>query len=207
MLSQALLAGVEHGLNRVLALDGSALPRLARLSGRVIAIESQSPSTSLFILGDAQGLRLAPQWLGSVDCCLRAPASVLLRLAVTKDKQALLHHPQLELQLDGDSGALLELAALLQDLQLDWQYQLSLWLGPLATALLAGHLRNSAGRRQSNLRSLRENLADYLAEESRALVGLREAEARFAELDELKLSLDRLDARILRLASQHKPNV
>lgn len=205
MLSQALLAGVEHGLNRVLALDGSALPRLARLSGRVIAIESQSPSTSLFILGDAQGLRLAPQWLGSVDCCLRAPASVLLRLAVTKDKQALLHHPQLEL--DGDSGALLELAALLQDLQLDWQYQLSLWLGPLATALLAGHLRNSASRTQSNLRSLRENLADYLAEESRALVGLREAEARFAELDELKLSLDRLDARIQRLASQHKPNV
>jgi ubiquinone biosynthesis protein UbiJ len=55
------------------------------------------------------------------------------------------------------------------------------------------------------LDSLRLNLADYLSEESRSLVGQREADARFAELDNLKLALDRLDARIERLAQPHKP--
>ena len=30
MLTQALLAGVESGINRVLALDATALPRLDR---------------------------------------------------------------------------------------------------------------------------------------------------------------------------------
>ena len=33
MLTLALLAGVERGINRVLALDSTALPRLARLNG------------------------------------------------------------------------------------------------------------------------------------------------------------------------------
>ena len=52
--------------------------------------------------------------------------------------------------------------------------------------------------------SLKQNLADYLAEESRTLVGQREADARFAELDQLKLALDRLEARIERLTSANK---
>ncbi len=203
MLTQALLAAVERGLNRVLALDSTALPRLARLNGRVIAVQAQSPSLELFILADGQGLRLAGQWAGAVDCTLRAPASALLRLALARDKQAVLHEPVVEL--DGDSGALMELAGVLQDLDLDWEYELSRWLGPVPTALLAGHLRSRAGWTRENLHSLQLSLADYLSEESRTLVGRREADARFAELDDLKLSLDRLDARIERLVQRHKP--
>jgi len=203
MLTQALLAAVERGLNRVLALDSTALPRLARLNGRVIAVQAQSPSLELFILADGQGLRLAGQWAGAIDCTLRAPASALLRLALARDKQAVLHEPEVEL--DSDSGALMELAGVLQDLDLDWEYELSRWLGPVPTALLAGHLRSRAGWTRENLHSLQLSLADYLSEESRTLVGRREADARFAELDDLKLSLDRLDARIERLAQRHKP--
>ncbi|TBU71317.1 SCP2 domain-containing protein [Pseudomonas daroniae] len=203
MLTQALFAGVERGLNRVLALDSTALPRLARLNGRVIAVESRAPALQLFILADGEGLRLASQWAGEVDCTLRAPASALLRLALAKDKQAVLHEP--EVDLDGDSGALMELTGVLQDLELDWEYELSRWLGPVATPLLAGHLRSRTGWTRDNLHSLQLSLADYLSEESRALVGYREAEARFAELDDLKLSLDRLDARIERLVQRHKP--
>lgn len=203
MLTQALLAAVERGLNRVLELDSTALPRLARLNGRVIAVQAQSPSLQTFILADGQGLRLAGQWAGAVDCTLRAPASALLRLALARDKQAVLHEPEVEL--DGDSGALMELAGVLQDLELDWEYELSRWLGPVPTALLAGHLRSRAGWTRENLHSLQLSLADYLSEESRTLVGRREADARFAELDDLKLSLDRLDARIERLAQRHKP--
>lgn len=37
MLLAGLLAGVEHGLNRVLRLDSTALARLAHLNGKVIS--------------------------------------------------------------------------------------------------------------------------------------------------------------------------
>ncbi|MEN0107693.1 MAG: SCP2 sterol-binding domain-containing protein [Pseudomonas sp.] len=197
MLTQALLATAETALNRVLRLDATALPRLEHLAGKVIEVDCSAPALQLFILADGAGLRLAARWDGDIACRLRAPASSLLRLAASKDKTAVLHSPEVEL--DGDSAVLLDLAAVLQDLELDWEYELARWLGPVGSQLLSGHLKSRARWTTQNLDSLRHNLADYLAEESRTLVGENEAQARFAELDELKMALDRLEARVERL--------
>ncbi|HLV17170.1 MAG TPA: SCP2 sterol-binding domain-containing protein [Pseudomonas sp.] len=197
MLSTALLAAVERGLNPLLALDAVAMARLARLQGKVLAIDCAAPALQIYLLPGADGIRLAAHWEAEVDCTLRAPASELLRLATSRDKVAVLHGPLVEL--DGDAAALTELADILQSLELDWEYQLGGWIGPLGAALLGSRLRGAAGWAGDSLGSLRQNLAEYLAEESRTLVGRREAEARFSELDELKLALDRLEARVERL--------
>lgn len=198
MIIQAALAAAEAGLNRVLRMDATALPRLAPLAGRVIAVDCTAPALQLFLLPSADGLRLAGHWEGEVDCRLQAPASSLLRLALSQDKTGVLHSPDVEL--DGDSALLLELAGILQDLELDWEYEVQRWLGPVATPLLAGHLRLRARWAGHGLDSLKQSLADYLSEESRTLVGRQEGEARFAELDRLKLALDRLEARVERLS-------
>ena len=145
-------------------------------------------------------LRLAAHWQASADCTLKAPASRLLQLALAQDKSAVLHADDVDLS--GDSAVMLELADLLQTLELDWEYQLSRWLGPVGGQLLGSNLRSTAQWTSSSLGHLRDNLADYLSEESRTLVGKREAEARFNELDQLKISLDRLEARIQRLTGK-----
>lgn len=198
MLLAGLLASVEHGLNRVLRLDSTALPRLAALEGKVIAIDCLQPALQLYILPDEDGLLLAAHWESEADCTLRAPASSLVQLALAKDKTAVLHSPQV--QLHGDSAVLLDLVAVLQDLELDWEYELSRWLGPVPTALLAGHLRLRARWTRQGLARFSQNLSEYLAEESRTLVGRREAEAAFSELDSVKVDVERLEARIRRLA-------
>ena len=198
MLLRGLLASVENGINRVLRMDSTALARLQPLTGKVIAVECASPALHLFILPSDEGLLLAAQWAADADCTLRAPAASLLRLAVSKNKSAVLHSPEVEL--DGDSHALMALADVLQDLELDWEYELSRWLGPVATALIGGHVRSRANWYQQGFASLNQNLAEYLSEEARTLVGEREAQARFSELDQLKLDLDRLEARFERLS-------
>ncbi len=190
MLLTGLLASVELGLNRVLRLDSTALPRLAHLTGKVIAVDCRSPALQLFILPSDEGLMLASHWETGVDCTLRAPASSLVKLAVSKDKTAVL----------------LDLVGVLQDLELDWEYELSRWLGPVATQLVGGHLRSRARWYQQGFASLNQNLAEYLAEESRTLVGQREAEARFSELDRIKLDLERLEARFERLSRSLDPS-
>lgn len=204
MLLSGLLASIELGINRVLRMDSTALPRLERLAGKVIAVDCRNPALQLFIMPSDEGLLLAAHWAAEADCTLRAPASSLLRLALSQDKTAVLHGPEVELE--GDSGVLLELVGVLQDLELDWEYELSRWLGPVASPLLGGHLRSSARWTRDSLAQLTHNLADYLSEESRALVGQREAEARFAELDQTKLDLERLEARFERLALALKPS-
>ncbi|AZC15857.1 MULTISPECIES: ubiquinone biosynthesis accessory factor UbiJ [Pseudomonas] len=204
MLLSGLLASVETGINRVLRLDSTALPRLQHLSGKVIAVDCQAPALRLFILPSDEGLMLASQWAADPDCTLRAPAASLVRLALSKDKTGVLHGPQVELE--GDSGVLLDLAAVLQDLELDWEYELSRWLGPVATQLFSGHVRSRARWYQQGFASLNQSLAEFLAEESRALVGQHEAEARFRELDQAKLDLERLEARVERLSRSPDPS-
>lgn len=199
-----LLASVERGLNAVLRLDSTALPRMAQLSGKVIAIECAAPALRVFILPSDAGLMLAHQWAGAVDCTLRAPAVSLVKLAFSQNKTAVLHSPNVELL--GDSAVLLDLAKVLQDLELDWEYQLAKWLGPVPARLLSVHLHDQAQWTQTNLASWQRHLAEFLSEESRTLVGKAEAEARFAELDEMKLALDRLDARVARLAGKLSDN-
>ncbi len=204
MLRTALLAGAEHGINRALRLDPTALPRLARLSGRIIEIDCRAPAWRVFVLADGEGLRLATDWGSDADCRLRANASSLVRLATSRQKTAILHGPDVEI--DGDSSVLMSLAEVLQDLELDWEYELSRLLGPVATQLLGSGLRGQAGWLRQSADSLRQDLADYLNEESRALVGSAEANMRFDELDRLKLDLDRLEARVDRLAHSLNPD-
>lgn len=204
MLRTALLAGAERGINRLLRLDPTALPRLARLSGRVIEIDCTAPAWRLFILADDEGLRLAGDWGSDADCRLRAPASSLLRLAGSRNKTAVLHGAEVEI--DGDSALLMNLAEVLQDLELDWAYEISRWFGPVGAQLVDSSLRNPLGWLRDSAGSLRQDLADYLSEESRALVGQAEAQARFDELDDMKLALDRLEARVERLALNLNPD-
>lgn len=204
MLLRALLAGVEHGINRVLRMDSTAIPRLSALAGKVIAVDCRDPALRVYIIPNDEGLTLAPDWAAPADCTLRAPAASLVRLALSRDKTAVLHSPEVEL--DGDSGALLELAGVLQDLELDWEYEVSRWLGPVGSQLLGGHLRKQTRWTRDSFASISQNLADYLSEESRALVGRHEAEARFAELDRIKLDLERLEARVARLAPSSSPS-
>ncbi|MFF7707542.1 SCP2 sterol-binding domain-containing protein [Pseudomonas sp. NPDC007930] len=198
MLERALLASAEAGLNRALRMDATALPRLQALAGSVIEVDCLRPARKLYLLPGIDGILLANHWEAPASCALRAPASRLVELAVRRDKTAVLHSADVELQ--GDSGQLMALVAVLQSLELDWEHELARWLGPVGAALLGGHLRLRGRWAAQGAGRLRESLADYLNEEARTLVGKREAEARLGELDALKLATDRLEARLARLS-------
>ncbi|HZJ93162.1 MAG TPA: SCP2 sterol-binding domain-containing protein [Thiopseudomonas sp.] len=204
MITQFALASAETALNRVLELDSTAQARLAPLAGQVIAISCTRPALTVYMIPMADGIQLSQQWEAPADCTLTAPAKLLLKLVTSTDKSSVLHHP--EVSLDGNSSLLMTLSEIMQSLELDWEYEVSRWLGPVATSLLGGHLRSRSHWATKSAHSLYLNMADYLAEESRTLVGQREAQTRFNEIDQLKLNLDRLDARIaLLLKRNQKP--
>src|SRR5690606_37169085 len=96
MLTLALLAAVESGLNRVLRMDATALPRLTSLAGKVIAIECRDLPLQLFLLADREGLRLAGEWQAALDCRLRASSTQLLRLGLSHKQTRELHDPDVE---------------------------------------------------------------------------------------------------------------
>ena len=202
MLIQFAMASAETAVNRILSLDSTAPARLAPLAGKVIAVACTMPAITVYVIPLETGIQLAKEWHAPADCTLSAPANLLLKLATSADKSAVLHHP--DVNLDGNSAVLMELADILQGLELDWEYEVSRWLGPLPTALISGHLRSRRDWMVQSAQSLHLNTVDYLAEESRTLVGRIEADMRFNEIDQLKLDLDRIDARIAILLKRNQ---
>lgn len=193
MISQFILASIENGLNTLLQTDPPTLRRLQALAGQVIAIQSNQPSFSLYLIMHAEGVQLAQCWEAPAHCTLSATASQLVNLGISQEKTRILH--QAGLSIEGNSGLLMEFAQILEDMQLDWQYLLHTWLGPVAAGLISSHIIQRGSWLKQNAGSLKANFADYLAEETRLLVGQKEAQVRFNELDQLKLQLDRLEAR------------
>lgn len=205
MLNQFLFATVENGLNALLQTDRTTLRRLQALAGQVIEIQSTQPSFRLYVVLHGEGVQLAQRWETSANCTLTATANQLVQLAISQEKTRILHEPGLSIE--GNSGLLMEFAQILEDMQLDWQYLLHKWLGPVAAGLISGHIGTRASWLKQSAVSLKANFADYLAEETRLLVGQKEAQVRFNELEQLKLQLDRLEARAALISQRISPSL
>src|SRR5690606_458972 len=104
-----------------------------------------------------------------------------------------------EVELTGDTQVLVRLQSIFSDLQIDGEAALARWLGPVAAHGLGELARGGRNWFGSARQSLERAVGDYLTEEGRQLVGRAEADASAAMIHELRLQLDRLDARLHRL--------
>ncbi len=198
MLSGALLRAAERSIAAALARDPVTARRIDALAGKRILVSSRQPDWQLWLMPAPGTINLTTTSDAPVDVELHAPASLLARLLVSSDRKAVLQDPDVELL--GDSQVLIALQNALADLQLDGEAELARWLGPVAGHAIGSALRRSHQWGRDSRASLRQTLAEYLTEESRQLVGQAEARARAEQLHDLRLQLDRLEARVALLS-------
>lgn len=198
MLSGALLRAAERSIAAALARDTVTARRISALAGKRILVSSRQPDWQLWLIPAHGTINLTTTSDAPADVELHAPASLLARLLVSSDRKAVLQDPDVELL--GDSQVLIALQNALADLQLDGEAELARWLGPVAGHAIGSALRRSHQWGRDSRASLRQTLAEYLTEESRQLVGQAEARARAEQLHDLRLQLDRLEARVALLS-------
>ncbi|MFD1261018.1 ubiquinone biosynthesis accessory factor UbiJ [Entomomonas asaccharolytica] len=135
LATQAALATLEKGLNKLLHLDSSnlAIEQLAELEGKVIAIQSTLPSQTFFIIPTDNGLFLTDNCDFTVDSKLTASAPLLIQLLLTKDKQLFLKNS--DLMIVGEASLLYQFFKIFDEINPDWQHELSQWFGPAIAGL------------------------------------------------------------------------
>ena len=194
MLPAALLTAAQRSMEAALKRDALTAKRLGALSGKVILITAREPAWQLYLLPTAGSIQLLAEHTGDADCQLSAPSAVLAKLLISSDRKALMQDP--ELALTGDSQVLITLQNIISDLKLDGEAELQRWLGPVPAHAIGSLLRRSHQWGKDSRESLRLTLGEYLTEESRQLVGKAEARASAELLHEMRLQLDRLEARV-----------
>ncbi|ROZ81651.1 SCP2 domain-containing protein [Pseudomonas neustonica] len=194
MLPAALLTAAQRSIEAALKRDTLTATRLGALSGKVILITAREPAWQLYLLPTAGSIQLLAEHTGDADCQLSAPSAALAKLLISSDRKALMQDP--ELALTGDSQVLITLQNIISDLKLDGEAELQRWLGPVPAHAIGSLLRRSHQWGKDSRESLRLTLGEYLTEESRQLVGKAEARASAELLHEMRLQLDRLEARV-----------
>ncbi len=192
-LSTAAVAGLEGLINTALRYDPATRLGLARLSGQVLAVEITSPAVTLYLTGDDQGVSLMTHWEGEVDTRLKGSLPALLKLARNPGGQLATG----DVEVMGNTGLLMTMQGLLKNLDIDWEEALTGVLGDVFGHQAAGFLRGGARYAHDRAEEKRRLVSEFLTEELRSLPSRVELEDFYQSVDELRLRLDRLEARIV----------
>jgi ubiquinone biosynthesis accessory factor UbiJ len=187
-------AALEIALNRYLALEPEVLADVAKLDGRLIALEAEGPGWEFFLRPHAAGVQVLDACSDKPDVRIRARPSQLLRQALRREAGTLSG-----VQVEGDAGLLQQFSTLLSRVGFDLEEWLARFMDGGAAHRAAAALRALGGWGRNTASTLALDTAEYLREETRDLVHRADVEQWIAGVTEAERRTEQLAARIARL--------
>jgi ubiquinone biosynthesis protein UbiJ len=191
-----LARAVEVASNRLVALDPDARTRLEALAGTAIGVELKGLGLALFFLPRPGGLRVRGGYSGQPDTYLRATPLALMRLGETGGMFSG------EVEIEGDTDLGRRFQAVLQDLQIDWEELLSRVTGDVVAHQMGSAARGLLAWSRRAGTTLRQDTGEFLQEEAQLLPPQAQVEHFFDSVDTLRDDVERLEARVRRLADR-----
>jgi ubiquinone biosynthesis accessory factor UbiJ len=193
----AWLAAVESLLNRGIdqSIKASALAGRLNRTSMGLRIEGLAP---IRIAISSGRLSLASGDGAAADAVIAGSPLALLDLLARREDGAAARTAE-RVQITGDAEIAARYRELLQLARPDWEEELSRLIGDLPARRLSLAARAALSWARGFARTAGANVAEYLQEESRALVSKPEVEEFLAKVDELRETADRVEARLARL--------
>ncbi|MFA7555247.1 MAG: SCP2 sterol-binding domain-containing protein [Spongiibacteraceae bacterium] len=196
-LHTAAIAGLETVINKALLRDPSTLNKLRTLHNHVFALHCTSPALDLYLIPGDGDVRLCGVYTAKADTALSGSAQQFAKLATAADPASALINGELELH--GDSQALISLQKILKQLDIDWEAPLAELFGDIIGHQLGQGIRKTASFGLQALKGLKRQFDDYLIEESDLLPPRWQAEKFYNDVDQLAMRSERLQAQLDRL--------
>jgi ubiquinone biosynthesis protein UbiJ len=196
-LPAGLATGLAGAINRYLALDPEAMNRLAGLAGRTVALELRGFEIVVYLRIDANGITLLQEPVAQPDTRLRGTPLGLARLGLGGNTPGTLFSGDVSIEGDVETGRAFK--AVLDDLDIDWEEQLSRITGDFLAHRLGNAARTAGRWLQRSHATLQQDTGEYLTEELRVVPTRIEIENFSAAVDRLRMDTERLTARVQRL--------
>jgi ubiquinone biosynthesis protein UbiJ len=204
-MSSFLLSPLNLFINQFINLDPDYNQLLTPLIGKTIRLEILQPKFTVFITFTGTALTLHSQLDAVADCTIRGSAFALLCLSRQSHKTAALAQGDVEIL--GDLNLAQHLNTLNTELNIDWEEQLSKFVGDFAAFKIGSALRKVWNWKQQCFDTLSQNLNEYLHEEACVLPPSMALNDFFDDIDTLKNDLERLSARFERLLGEDPAHV
>lgn len=194
LLLSSVLSSAELILNKALMLDPASKQKLANLRGKIFSINCTKPECSIIFTVLDDGFLLSSVTVDEADAEISASADALLKLLLAKDKNNLIRNA--DIQLKGDVSSIQELQAILFELDIDWEYQLSKVIGDIPTQVLSDGIEKLKKFISYSASSLAMDIDEYLHEEKNIVPTIGELESFYQRIEQLSLRIDRTGSRI-----------
>lgn len=193
-LSTTLLASIETSLNAWLTLDGATLPKFNNMQGKIICLHVTGLDLKLYFLPDQNDIAVMGNYAGEPDTTIKGAPITLMRLGTSSNSGKTLLDSDATIEGDTHLGA--EFSRILSEIDIDWEDVLSQFVGD-TVAYQAGQLvSGSADWLKEKHQTIQVDTTEYLTEEAQLTPAEAEVNHYLDQVDELRMSVDRLEARV-----------
>ena len=195
MIKHYSLKALEKAINRVLILDEEAPAKVAGLHGKTLELIVRPLNVNFFISFEGGGLLLLDQYAGTPDTIIHSSPLGLIRLSILPASKARsLFNDKVRMSGDIELGQAVK--ELFDGLDIDWEGHLANFTGDVCAYQIGSILRHAKGFQEKIHRALGQDAREYVQEELRLFPGREELDDFFADVDEVALKVERLDAQI-----------
>jgi ubiquinone biosynthesis protein UbiJ len=193
-LSTSILASIETSLNAWLKLEGQTLPKFNNMQGKIICLHIRGLDLKLYFLPDQNDIAVMGNYAGEPDTTIKGAPITLMRLGTSNNSGKTLLESTASIEGNTHLGA--EFSRILSEVAIDWEQILSQFVGD-TVAYQAGQLvTGSAKWLKERHQILQADTNEYLTEEAQLTPAEAEINRYLDQVDELRMSVDRLEARI-----------
>jgi ubiquinone biosynthesis accessory factor UbiJ len=196
-MAYSITEQLERLVNRLLQQDQETLRAMSSLSGKVIAIEILGVDVTLFLEFGASGLGLKYASKGKPDVTIKGGPVSLVGLLLSKD----VYQPGSsgEMEITGDVGLAQRFQAIMKNVEIDWEENLSGWVGDTAARKLGNLFRSIRQFASGAAQTIRMDISEYLKYEKEILPDRPEVDEFIVAVDVIRDDAERFWQRIARL--------
>lgn len=192
------LAALEDMLNKALDLDPATRLQLNQHIGRSILVNVQFPHLSILVFLDEGKVRLTPaedHLSHEANATVTASSFDLIKQALNKEQVI----SQSGLQIEGDVFFLHELQKISHQIDIDWEFGLSQFVGDISASQIGQGVRSLFDFAKQAANAFLNNSSQFLREDAQILPKKWQVDDYIEEVQELRSDIERLEARIILL--------
>ena len=191
---QIIASVLERALNATLATDPASVQLLAKLDGRVIAMNIESIDGSFYLLPHRERVTIEINHDQNPDIVIKGGLLAYVRSATASVRGSA--NPDQLLEISGDAHSVAVLRDFLRSLQPDFEEQLSSLIGDMPARQAGNQIRSFAEWAEQVGQSIAVNTGEYLTEEKQLLVARPRIDRFLIAVDQLQNDTERLASRL-----------
>ena len=205
MLKKYSLKALQKAINKALLLDEHMPEKIQSLDGKTLEMIISPLNVNFFIHFKGGEIQLLDHYEGLADTIIHSSPLGLIRLSLLPASQARSLFND-KIRMSGDTELGQQVKQLFDDMDIDWEGHLAHFTGDVVAHQIGSLVRKGIDFKNQFNDSMRQNVTEYLQEELAVLPSKNELDDFFTAVDELSLSVERLQAHVNHLISRHEIN-